>query len=98
MVEERRILFDGKDLDVTAINHDGENYMKMKDLEKMGFRVSAAGSMPIVAMDMIKCRINGKEKDIRGINTGGRTYTYLRETTEALEKKVGWEKGIVIID
>ena len=94
MVEERRILFDGRDLDIAAINHDGENYMKIKDLEKMGFKVSSAGSMPIVAMDMIKCRINGKEKDIRGINTGGRTYTYLRETAEALECSVGWENSI----
>lgn len=98
MVEDKTILFDGRDLDVAAVNIEGENYIKMKDLEKMGFKVSSAGSMPIVYMDMIKCRINGKEKDIRGINTGGRTYTCLRETAEALEKKVGWEKGIVIID
>lgn len=98
MVEDRTILFDGRDLDVAAVNIEGENYIKMKDLEKMGFKVSSAGSMPIVSMDMIKCKIDGEEKEIRGINTGGRTYTYVREIAGALKKSAGWKDGTVTID
>lgn len=94
MVEDRTILFDGKDLDVSAVNIKGENYMKMKDLEKLGFKVSSAGSMPIISMDMIKCKIEGKEKEIRGLNTGGRTYTYVRDTAEMLGCSVGWDSNL----
>lgn len=94
MVEDRTILFDGKDVDVSAVNIKGENYMKMKDLEKLGFKVSSAGSMPIISMDMIKCKIEGKEKEIRGLNTGGRTYTYVRDTAEMLGCSVGWDSNL----
>ena len=94
MIEDRTILFDGRDLDVSAVNIEGENYIKMKDLEKLGFKVSSAGSMPIVSMDMIKCRINGQDKEIRGLNTGGRTYTYVRDTAEMLGCSVGWDSNL----
>lgn len=96
LVEKRDVIFDDKEYIVNAINKDGENFIKIKDLEKFGFKISSLGAKPVISMDMLEVNLPNGEIEIKGINSNGTTYGEIRKVSEKLGHKVGWNKKIII--
>ena len=49
MVEDIKVIIDGKEINAKRILKDGSNYIKIRDIaEKMGYGISSRGNIPVL--------------------------------------------------
>lgn len=96
-VIKKDIIFDENHITVNAVEIEGENYMKVKDLSLMGFNVGHINGTPKINTGRTVLEVNDTPKVFETINTGNKLYIGLRDFAKALNKAVIWDEKRTII-
>lgn len=87
----------GKTTAVTAIVHEKENYVRLRDLATLGLKVDYDAKMGLPVIDLaevksLRMNVDGKDIAIPNIQIAGTNYAGVRAFMEGLGYKVDWDE------
>lgn len=88
----------GKTTAVTAIVHEQENYVRLRDLTTLGLNVDydKKAELPVIdlaAVENLKMNVEGKDIKVPNVQIAGTNYAGVRAFMEALGYRVDWDES-----
>lgn len=98
VIEEKKMNILGRERVIPTIFKGNMNFGSVRAVcEAMGFKVDSTGSVPSVAMEGIKVKVDGLGHVLPGINVDGTVYLPVRRVAELVGCEAEWQDGAVVL-
>ena len=98
MVEQAKLIIDGREFIVDRILKDGVNYIKIRDIaDVLGYEVTSKGSIAVLTVEQAKLIIDGREFIVDRILKDGTNYIKIRDIADVLGYEVTSKGSIAVL-